>query len=71
MTTGNDLIIADTYNHRIRRVDGVTGLIETIAGTGTAGFSGDDGPGTAARLNYPKEVCMDVPSLVIVPELCQ
>jgi len=71
VTAGNDVIIADTYNSRIRRVDGTTGLIDTIAGTGTAGFSGDNGPGTTARLNYPEEVNPGVPSLKIVPELCR
>ena len=40
-------------NHRIRRVDARTRVITTIAGTGTAGFSGDGGPGTAARINRP------------------
>nr|WP_320015245.1 hypothetical protein [uncultured Desulfobacter sp.] len=71
VTDENDLIIADTNNHRIRRVNGATGLIETLAGTGVSGFSGDDGPGTAAQLNLPEEVNMGMPFLSIVPELCQ
>ena len=56
--TGN-LYIADQKNHRIRRVDARTGVITTVAGTGTAGFSGDGGPATGARLNTPWGVVID------------
>src|SRR5688572_3808844 len=48
-----NLYISDTNHHRIRRVDGGTGLITTIAGTGTAGYSGDNGPASSAQLNNP------------------
>jgi hypothetical protein len=51
--------IADTYNHRIRKVDGKTGIITTVAGTGSKGFSGDGGPATSARLRYPFSVYLD------------
>jgi sugar lactone lactonase YvrE len=44
-----NLYIADLHNHRIRRVDS-KGIITTFAGTGQAGFSGDGGPATKARL---------------------
>ncbi|MGH8245328.1 MAG: hypothetical protein ACREUU_02725, partial [Gammaproteobacteria bacterium] len=47
--TGN-IYIADTYHHRIRKVT-PAGTITTLAGTGVEGFSGDDGPATAASLN--------------------
>lgn len=49
-----NIFISDTQNQRIRRVDGTTGIITTIAGTGEAGFSGDGGPARAARLNFPR-----------------
>ena len=52
------LYIADTGNFRIRRVD-PSGIISTIAGTGTAGFSGDDGPVTMARIGYVQWICAD------------
>jgi hypothetical protein len=39
-----NLFIADQSNHRIRKVDAATQVITTVAGTGTLGFSGDDGP---------------------------
>jgi sugar lactone lactonase YvrE len=54
-----NVFIADTANHRIRRVDAATLFISTIAGTGTAGFSGDDGPATAAQLNSPSGITVD------------
>ena len=55
--SGN-LYIADTSNHRIRKVDS-SGIITTFAGTGTAGFSGDDGSATAAQLSSPRGVAVD------------
>lgn len=46
------LYIADTGTHRIRKV-GPAGVITTVAGSGEAGYSGDGGPATEARLNVP------------------
>ena len=54
-----NLYIADTGNHRIREVVAATGIIETIAGNGTAGFSGDGGPATSAELYFPYGVAVD------------
>ena len=53
-----NLYIADTGNHRIRKVDS-TGTITTIAGTGEGGFSGDGGAATAAQLSFPYDVVVD------------
>ena len=50
------LYIADTLNHRIRRVDFELDRIETIAGTGAAGFGGDGGPAIEAALNNPRDL---------------
>ncbi|HXD92306.1 MAG TPA: gliding motility-associated C-terminal domain-containing protein [Bacteroidia bacterium] len=55
--SGN-LYIADVGNNRIRKIN-TTGIISTIAGTGTAGFSGDGGQATAAKLNGPDGVTFD------------
>ena len=54
-----DWIIADTGNHRIRKVDVETGIITTVAGNGAAGFSGDGGPAASASLNGPRAVGLD------------
>ncbi len=44
-----NLLIADVSGHRIRKV-GADGIITTVAGTGTRGFSGDGGPATSAQI---------------------
>ena len=53
-----NVYIADTFNHRIRKVDAL-GIIDTIAGTGERGFGGDGGPAVQAQLNYPGGVAVD------------
>lgn len=55
--TAGNLYIADTGNHRVRKVD-ATG-IRTIAGIGPPGYSGDGGAATAAQLNYPYDLLLD------------
>lgn len=54
----NNLYIADHYNNRVRKVD-PTGIITTVAGNGTAGFSGDNGPATSAQLHIPHQLAVD------------
>jgi trimeric autotransporter adhesin len=56
--SNGDLYIADTYNHRIRKVT-TAGIISTVAGKGTIGYSGDGGLATAAELNHPTGVAVD------------
>lgn len=51
--------IADYLNNRIRRINTTTNIIDTIAGNGTAGYSGDGGPATSAMLNNPADVEVD------------
>ena len=53
-----NLYIADRANHRVRKVD-KKGIITTVAGNGTSGFSGDGGPATQASLNLPSGVVVD------------
>lgn len=56
-TLGN-VYIADTGNNRIRKISN-SGIISTIAGIGTPGFSGDGGNATSAQLNSPYNICID------------
>jgi len=56
--TAGNLYIAEFMNHRVRKV-AADGTVTTVAGTGVAGFSGDGGPATAARLNEPFRVALD------------
>jgi sugar lactone lactonase YvrE len=56
--SGN-LYIADSWNNRIRKVDASTGLISTIAGTGTPGFSGEGYLATLAEVYRPSFVVLD------------
>ncbi len=53
------MYIADSDNHRVRKVTVSTGIITTIAGTGTSSYSGDNGQATSATLNNPAAVALD------------
>ena len=53
------LLVAEAFNHCVRRIDLATGRITTVAGTGKKGYSGDGGAATAAKLNEPYEVRFD------------
>ena len=54
-----NIYIADSGNHRIRKVDALTDVITTVAGTGIGSYSGDNGPATSAMINYPKGITLD------------
>ena len=53
-----NIYIAERDNHVVRTVDGASGLISTLAGTGVAGFSGDGGPASRAQLRQPHSIAM-------------
>jgi DNA-binding beta-propeller fold protein YncE len=58
-TPAGDMVIADMKTHTIRKIDHKTGIMTTLAGTGTAGFSGDGGPANKAQLNMPHSIQLD------------
>ena len=63
-----DVIIADTKNHRIRKIVGSSGIITTVSGTGVGGFSPDGSEGTATKLNYPMGVAIGLTGDLLVAD---
>ncbi|MBS4098897.1 MAG: fibronectin type III domain-containing protein [Sulfuricella sp.] len=59
-TVTGDLYISDGNNNRIRKVAAGTGIISTVAGTGTSGFSGDGGSSTSATIGFPTGLVLDI-----------
>ena len=55
----NRMYVADTQNHRIRRIDLRTGIISTVAGTGERGYSGDGGPAVKAKFDGTFGIALD------------
>ncbi|MCY4566656.1 MAG: hypothetical protein OXE40_19510, partial [Gammaproteobacteria bacterium] len=66
--TGN-LYIADLGNNRVRRLDAVTGIVATVAGTGEGSFGGDGGPAVDAHLFTPRRVALDANGNLYVAEV--
>ena len=66
--TAGHVFVADTQNHRIRRIDAHTGSISSVAGNGSWGFSGDGGPATAAMLRFPHGVAVDATGNVLIAD---
>jgi DNA-binding beta-propeller fold protein YncE len=54
--SNDDLLVADTFNFRIRRIDAKTGVISAFAGTGKKGYGGDGGP--AAQAQFGQTICI-------------
>ncbi|MEP6962980.1 MAG: IPT/TIG domain-containing protein [Acidobacteriota bacterium] len=67
LDSAGNLYIADTYNHRIRKVSSA-GIMSTYAGSLGAGFRGDNGPATSASLNYPRGVAVDASGNVFIAD---
>ncbi len=60
------MYIADTGNNRIRTITVSTGIITTIAGTGAASYSGDNGAATSAALLNPYGVALDASGTITI-----
>jgi gliding motility-associated-like protein len=59
LDAAGNIYVSDKINQRIRKIAISTGIITTIAGTGTAGFSGDGGQAIIAEMNSPGDICVD------------
>ena len=68
LDANGNLYFADSFSHRVRRVDATTRIVTTFAGTGEAGFTGDGGPARAARLNFPVQLAFDAAGNLFVLE---
>ena len=66
---GGNLYISEYSGHFIRKISAATGIITTIGGNGTAGYSGDGGPATSAQLNTPQGICVDANGNVYIADL--
>jgi|ERR1035437_1318679 hypothetical protein len=65
----NNIYIDDDNNSVIRRVDAVTGIITTVAGNGTPGYTGDGGPATSATLRQPYGIYIDSINNIYIAEI--
>src|SRR5437763_37425 len=54
-----NIYVADRHNHCVRRIDGSSGIVTTLAGNGSAGFGGDDGPASRAGMVEPNGLALD------------
>jgi hypothetical protein len=66
--TNGNLLIADFSNYRIRRVNLSTGIITTVAGNGTYGYTGDNGLATEASLTGPSGVAVDTSGNILIAD---
>jgi hypothetical protein len=66
-TPDGGFVIADAFNNRVRRV-GPNGIVTTIAGTGVAGYSGDGGLATAAKLTTPVRVAVKPDGSIVIAD---
>jgi sugar lactone lactonase YvrE len=66
--SSDNIYIADSLANRVRRVDGASGVISEIAGTGVSGFGGDGGTASAAEMNYPQKAAFDSSGNVFIPD---
>ena len=68
LDSSGNIFIADTLNNRVREVVAATGNIQTVAGNGTGGFSGDGGLATSAELDGPTAVFVDRSGYIFITD---
>jgi sugar lactone lactonase YvrE len=67
--SNNNIYIADTNNHRIIKIQAVTGIVTTVAGKrGVQGFRGDSGLAKNALLNYPRNITIDSTGILYIAD---
>lgn len=59
ITPAGDLLIADSFNNTLRKIDAKTGVISTLAGNGKKGFAGDGGPAAQAQFSTLIQIALD------------
>jgi DNA-binding beta-propeller fold protein YncE len=64
-----NMFFVEMQNHVVRRVDGKTKIISTVAGTGSAGFSGDGGPAVKAQFKQPHSIAFDPAGKLLVCDI--
>ena len=64
-----NLFVADAHHARIRRIDTATGIIDTVAGCGAEGYSGDGGPATRAQIASPHGTALDEHGNLFIADL--
>jgi sugar lactone lactonase YvrE len=64
-----NLYVVERDNHTVRKVDGTTGIIATVAGTGEPGSGGDGGPAAQAQLNMPHSIAFDAQGDLLICDI--
>jgi hypothetical protein len=64
-----NILIPDYFNHRLRMISKMTGIITTIAGTGVRGFNGDNRLATSAQLNQPRGIAIDTTGNILIADI--
>jgi sugar lactone lactonase YvrE len=64
-----NLFVVERDAHVVRRIDGLTNLVSTVAGTGEAGYGGDDGPATAGQLRQPHSIAFDATGNLLICDI--
>jgi len=67
--SAGNILFVEMQNHLVRKVDGKTGRISTIAGTGEKGFGGDGGPATKAQLSTPHSIALDSDNNIYIADI--